>query len=92
MNRSEREKMLRAMETVARALNDEGVFEYWLVAGPGDGEIEDGEPVDDYYLKDEVFADMMDSFARLMKKATRKDEYKGAFYVDGILSKAQEVQ
>lgn len=90
MNRTEREKMLRAMETVARALNDEEVFEAWLINGPGDGEIEDGEPVDDYYLEDEVFADMMDSFARLMKKATRKDEYKSAFCVDGVVSKAQE--
>ena len=90
MNRTEREKVLRAMETVARRLNDEEVFEAWLVNGPGDGEIEDGEPVDDYYLEDEVFADMMDSFARLMKKATRKDEYKGAFYVDGVVSKARE--
>jgi len=90
MNKLQREKMLRAMDTIARALNDESVFMTWLTLGIADGDVEDGEELDEYYFSDEVFSDVMDTFALLMKQATKGDKLKGVFYVDGIVSRPSE--
>lgn len=43
MNRIERIKMVKAMEFIARQVNDENVFERWLIGGVSDGDIEYGE-------------------------------------------------
>ena len=43
MNKIERIKMVKAMEYIARQINDEAVFERWLIGGVGDGDIEYGE-------------------------------------------------
>lgn len=43
MNAGTRLQMVKAMEFIARQVNDEEVFELWLLEGPGDGEIQYGD-------------------------------------------------
>ena len=77
---------VRAMEMLARAVNNENFFEEWFVNGVADGDI-DGDTKDEdleYYVEDDtVFADLMDTFLHVMK-----NDYKdGGLYVDGVVSK-----
>ena len=88
MNKLERIKMVKAMEFIARQVNDEEVFDYWLSCGVADGDIEygnlsaeEGETEDlDYYLEDDHFSDVMRTFLRLMQAAKKS----GGLYCDGI--------
>ena len=92
MDTTKRIKMVKAMEFICRQINDEGVFEFWLVNGVADGDIkyadldvrdEDREDLE-IYIDDEDFADLMDSFLLLMKAAQKS----GGLVCDGIVSKA----
>lgn len=95
MNVSERIKMVKAMEFIARQINDEGVFESWLISGVADGDIEYGDlEVRDedreeleVYIEDESFADLMNTFLYVMKKAERS----GGLCCDGVVSEAAKV-
>lgn len=89
MNNAERIKMVKAMEYIARQINDEPAFEPWLIVGVADGDIKYGDlesNLDDDlvldYCDDETFADLMDTFLYVMKRAS-----KGGLYCDGIISK-----
>ena len=59
MNKHERIKMVKAMEYITRQINDEDIFEAWLVDGVADGDIDYGDLTaeDDgdieYYTEDE---------------------------------------
>lgn len=84
----ERIKMVKAMEYLARAVNDEIVFDGWLMNGAADGDIEEGDLTIDggeveWYTDDDNFADLMDTFLRLMARAKKS----GGLYCDGIVSK-----
>ena len=91
MNTIERIKMIKAMEYIARQINDEDVFSGWLTEGVADGDIEDGDLTvgsDDaeeleYYLSDDSFADIMDTFLWVMAKARKS----GGLYCDKVVSK-----
>lgn len=92
MNTMERVKMVKAMELIARNINDEEIFcNRWLVAGVADGDIDYGDmSADDaaveemeYYIEDEAFADLMDTFLRCMASAKKS----GGLYCDGVVSK-----
>lgn len=91
MNRADRIKMVKAMEFIARQINDEDVFYGWLYAGVADGEIEygdfsveEGESDAEFYIEDGEFAELMDTFMRMMRRAYNS----GGLYCDGIVSKA----
>ena len=92
-NLSERIKMVKAMEFICRQINDEDVLECWLVNGVADDEILYGElivtttvPDAAYYAEyDERFADLMDTFLWVMKKAGKS----GGLYCDGVVSKEE---
>ena len=93
MDKIERIKMVKAMEFIARQINDEDVFDAWLVCGVADGDIEigdlevkqdDGETLD-YYMEDAHFADLMDTFLRVMARAKKS----GGLYCDGKVSKKE---
>lgn len=97
MNTKERVKMVKAMEYIARQLNDERIFMGWLSIGVADGDIPygdldyrgNGDEVDEgleYYCEDARFADLMDTFLRLMKRAVVNDS---GLYCDGIVSKPE---
>ena len=85
--RNERVEMVRAMELLARAVNDEDVFMTWLISGVADGDINESTTDEelDYYTEDENFADLMDTFLELMNRAKES----GGLYADGIISKAE---
>ena len=80
--------MVRAMETIARTVNDEGIFESWLICGVADGDIDGTETNEEleYYCEDENFANLMERFLDLMC-AAKKD---GGLYEDGIISEYEE--
>ena len=98
MNIKERTKMVKAMEFIARNLNDESIFCTWLSIGVADGDIPygdlefrgAGDEVDEdveYYCEDKNFADLMDTFLHVMRRAAREDS---GLYCDGIVSKRSE--
>lgn len=82
-----RKKMVLAMEYIARQVNDEDVFEPWLVCGVADGDISRGsfdlEEVSDYYIEDDNFRDLMDCFLRTMARAKKS----GGLYCDDVVTK-----
>ena len=89
-NISERIKMIKAMEFIARQINDESVFETWLTYGVADGDIKYGD-LDvfesdkeylDYYTEDNMFKDIMGVFLNIMKRA----EKSGGLYCDNVVS------
>lgn len=96
MNTNERIKMLKAMEFIARNVNNESFLNGWLALGVADGDIEYGDlsvgPDDadelGYYMEDGPFADLMDTFLRCMAHARRD----GGLYCDGVVSKNGKLQ
>lgn len=93
MNTIERIHMVKAMEYIARQLNDETIFlDLWLNEGVADGDVEYGDlairPEDSdewgfgYYLSDENFACLMQTFLNCMAAAKRS----GGLYCDGVVS------
>ena len=88
MNLSRRAKVVRAMETIARCVNDEEVFYRWLLCGVADGDIDDDTTDEDleYYCEDKTFADLMERFLDLMNAAKKS----GGLYEDKIVSKYDE--
>lgn len=92
MKKVDRIKMVKAMEFIARQINDEDIFfNYWLVTGVADGDIEYGDLTAtsddfdnlDYYIEDDNFADLMRLFLKIMTKARKS----GGLYCDGVVSK-----
>ena len=91
MKDTERIKMVKAMEFIVRNLNDESIFESWLLGGVADGDIEYSDtvykPEDieelEYYIRDNEFSELMSLFISCIK-----DSYKsGGLYCDGVVSK-----
>ena len=86
MKESKRRKMVLAMEYIARQINDEDVFEGWLMGGVADGDIPyasiDVDDVDDYYIEDGNFKDLMSCFLRRMVGAWKS----GGLYCDEVVS------
>lgn len=83
----DRRKAIVAMEFLARQVNDEEVFESWLMDGVADGDIEYGSfdiaDIDEYYLEDDNFEELMTNFLLLMRGAFNS----GGLYCGGIVSK-----
>lgn len=78
-------EIVRAMETLARAINHEGVFEEWLYYGVADGDIDDTTTDEElmYYVEsNETFGELMATFTHMMKKVHNN----GGLYVDGVAS------
>lgn len=86
---TERIKMVKAMEYIARQINDEDVFDGWLRNGVADEDIDYGDlsaeedGVECYIEDDADFADLMDTFLWCMKRAAKS----GGLYCDGVISK-----
>lgn len=84
-NEIERAKMILAMEFIARQINDEDVLDRWLMCGVPDGDILYGsfdiDDVDEYYLKDSNFENVMSCFLRCMNGAYKS----GGLYCGGVV-------
>ena len=93
MNATVRIKMLKAMEFIARKINNESIFDRWLTAGIADGDIEREDltavPNDldslEYYTEDQEFADLMSTFLCCMGRASKS----GGLYCDGVVSRRE---
>ena len=85
IDKAGRANMVRAMEYIARAVNDESIFNLWLSLGVADGDI-DGDETDEelyiYYEEDDDFAELMHTFLHLMSSAHRD----GGLYFDNVVS------
>ena len=89
MNKQKRIEVVKAMETLARSINDERVFLTWLSLGVADGDITENTPDEelDFYIEDDTsFADLMHTFLRCMSGAYKS----GGLYVDKVVSKEEE--
>lgn len=90
IKKSERRKMIVAMEYILRNLNDEELFEEWLLDGVADGDIEygnfDTEAVDNYYISSRTFARLMGMFLNMMHFASSYGDNTG-LYCGDVLSK-----
>ena len=84
---SERAKMIMAMEYIARQINNEDVFETWLMCGVADGDINYGDfdisNIDEYYLDDITFKNIMSTFLVCMDNAFKD----GGLYCGNVVSK-----
>lgn len=81
--------IVRAMETLVRACNNEDFIMTWLRIGVADGDIRPDTTDEDldYYVEDDtVLANLMDTFLHIMKNAHAD----GGLYVDGVVSKSSE--
>ena len=88
----DRRQMVLAMEYIARQVNDESLFEYWLSLGVADGDINYGETdpdcVDEYYIEDENFADLMQTFINLISYAKKS----GGLFCGDVVSKKAKIE
>lgn len=77
----ERQKMVIAMEYIARHINDEYLADYWLTFGVADGDIEYGnfdcEKVDEFYIENDNYKELLTVFLWVIKEA-----YKSGGLVD----------
>ena len=87
MNNHQRCMVIRAMETIIKAVNNTELITHWRVEAIADGDIRPGTTDEDleYYIEDKAFADLMDTFLRVMRNAQED----GGLYVDGIVSKSE---
>ena len=89
MNLHNRVNLVRAMETIARSINDEEIFSQWLLYGVADGDINEETSYEylELYCEDVAFADIMERFLDLMTAAKNS----GGLYCDDIISEYEEV-
>ena len=93
LSERERKTMVACMEFISRNINDESIFESWLYCGVADGDLdyhnlvinfsEETEQVNEYFIEEENFADLMGLFLRMMTKANKS----GGLYCDGVVSR-----
>jgi len=102
VNVEKRKKMVVAMEMIARCINDEQVFNSWLMCGVADGDFDandmnvDDVDVDEYYTDNSKgsegepytghFDYLMTTFLRVMAHAWKS----GGLYCDGVCSREYE--
>ena len=99
MRMKERKLAVFCMEFMARQLNDEEDFWQWLVGGVSDGDFDYwamvNDPneclkyVDESYISDKNFAELMEQFLICMRSAGRPHAG-GGLYCDGIVSKKKD--
>ena len=81
MNVKQRAEFIRAMETIARHINDEDVFAGWLMCGVPDGFIKPDttdEEIANYFDMEDI-QDISDCFLRCMSRAQKSG---GLYYHD----------
>lgn len=92
MNLPERIKMVKAMEFIARQINDEDILMHWLTCGVADGDLKygdfsvntDADTIDAAgdYCDDDYFSELMQTFLVCMQAAAKS----GGLYCDDVVS------
>lgn len=85
MDKKERITAVRAMDFLARSVNNEELLIPWFMEGVADGDIDEDTPdeeLEDYVNDDVYFSELMELFLKVMS-AARED---GGLYVDGVVS------
>lgn len=89
MDLKARANVIRSMDTIARAFNDENLCMTWLSVGVADGDVNGKETDKDLemYCEDEEFKDLMGLFVSLMYRARQDANGEaGVLYCDGVVS------
>ena len=88
-NTERRARYVKALDLIARSVNDEELLPLWLTYGVADEDItEDTTPeqiAEMGYCEDATFQGLLNTFAQLMQEAT-KDGPRGAIYAEGFIS------
>lgn len=85
IDKPHRVALVRAMDLIARHVNNESAMDGWLMCGVADGDITPDtkdEDLDYYVESDRTFSELMGCFMRTMKRAED-----GGLYCDGVGSK-----
>ena len=90
MNKERRKEVVLAMETIMRCVNDERQFKRWLINGVADGDINkfDVNEVDEFYIEDDTFRNLMIMFQRIITGEYRND----GLYCDNVLAVEERSQ
>lgn len=85
IDKPHRVAMVRAMDLIARSVNNESAMDGWLMCGVADGDITPDTNDEDleWYIRDKEFSELMACFLRCMKAANED----GGLYIDGVVSK-----
>ena len=86
MKIKERKQTVLAMENLVRSVSNEEYIESWLMCGVPDGDLNKDstwEDVDDYFIEDDNFAELMQLFLKIMSRANKD----GGLYIDSVSSK-----
>ena len=79
-NVAKRIELIKAMDMIARCINDEDILvDGWLAGGVPDGLVEEGYEAIAGFTFDENMKDFMDCFMRCMVRASKSG---GLFYMD----------
>lgn len=85
-NKKSRVQMVKAMDYIARCLNDEEELGPWLALGVADEDIKEDTKDEDLecYIQDDAFKDLMKLFLKLMQRANKN----GGLYCGGVVAGA----
>jgi len=79
MNREDKINYLCTLDRIARCINDEDLFEFWLVYGLPDGDSDNEEALSSYTEED--ISDIEEAFHKLLDLAvSQQSEFGPAFY------------
>ena len=92
MNKQERIQAVRAMDTIAKMLNDERKYEWWAMMGIPDGEIDENTKDEDieWLCDDDIFPDLLFNFCRVF--GMKKEKATGFLYCDGVIGKETDIE
>ena len=86
-NDSVRAEVVKAMDLLARCINDESQLMGWLMVGVADGDIKSDTTLQDIidmgYTEDATFEDLMSAFIRYIHYAYED----GGIYCNGVVSR-----
>ena len=87
MNKQERLQAIRAMDTIAKMLNDENEYIWWANMGIPDGEIDETtkDKEIEWLCDDDIFPDLLFNFCRIF--GMKKEKATGFLYCDNVTGK-----
>lgn len=87
MNKQERIQAVRAMDTIAKMLNDENDYMRWAMLGIPDGEIDETTKDEEieWLCEDDIFPDLLFNFCRIF--GMTKEKATGFLYCDKVTGK-----